>query len=679
MPKSRRRNQAIPATSGAVTTDSQDAVTAPEFENESTSLPLEGSSPTNGDGADTPAPLEATADIPKVAASTAPTLRSISNDVTLELALYALIFIAALLFRLVNLDARPLAPSEAQTAVAAWQFLNGKPVGAFLSPFLFTLNWLAFFLFGATDLSARFFPAALSAALVFVPTLARKALGKTGALIAALLIAFSPSLNFFGRNLSGADLAVGGSLSALILLWQYLDTKTTRPLYLGAFLAGLSLTADGTAFPILIAGGIYLVAVWALARRGEAAANDETQEEISLGKTLEKPLVRAVILFAVTYLLFATTFLLNRDGLGVAFNLLGSWLSGFSSVGQFASPLNWLIVYEPLPLIFGLAGLVLVFTLRQGEAVDLGILRLISIVALAVFLSYTFAGTKSPSVVTASALPMMLLGGWFIGNLLERAAEDIRLSGGYRTVLSGELPVFAMLMILSVLVYLQFVTFLQQTRFVSVLDGVSRLLSGNAGDTSVLVAAITLALITLVLLGVFIGLSILLVGAARTTTLVAFAILVLLSFGMLRAIWQLNFSADEPVRELLTPSETTIQMRDLVSDLEWNSQWQQGDPRVIQLVADTALGDTGRWYLRNFVNVQWTSNMASVTGAEAVITDATTPPPGNWRGQRYRINVDWQPANFAGLDLWKWFVFRQGGAEAWTSTMLWLPTEQQQQ
>lgn len=616
---------------------------------------------------------------PLLAAATAPTLRSLSKGLTVELALYAVIFITAFVFRLVNLAARPLMPSEAQTALAAWQFLNGKPVGEFVSPLLFTLDWLAFFLFGAFDFSARFFPAAVGALLVFLPTFARTALGKTGALIAALLIALSPALVFFARTLSGADIAVGGALAALILFWKFLQNRQTRALYLAAFLAGAALTADGAAFPILIAGGIYFLVTWAFARRGQVQEIETSQADTTLRTALQNPLVRAAILFGATYVLSATTFLLNRDGLGIAFNLLGAWLGGFSAVGQFVSPLNWLIVYEPLPLIFGLAGLVLVFTLRQGEADDLGILRLLAIVSLVAFISYSLAGNKPPSVVVASALPLTLLAGWFIGNLLERAADDIRISGGWRTMLSGEIPVFAMLMILAALVYLQFVTFLQQTRFVSVLDGLSRLLSGSAGDTSVLVAAITLALITLILLGVFIGLSILLVGGARTTTLVAFAILVLLSFGMLRSVWQLNFSDTEPVRELLAPSQTTIQMRDLVSDLEWNSQWQQGDPHVVHVVADSALGDTGRWYLRNFTNVQWTGNIASATGAEAVITDATSPPPGNWRGQRYRINVEWEPANFAGIDLWKWFVFRQGGADTWQSTMLWLPTDQQQQ
>lgn len=602
------------------------------------------------------------------------TLRSLANFLTLEVVLYAVIGIAALIVRLTTLDLHPLSPAEAQNAAAAWEFLNGKSVAAFTSPFIFTLNWLSFFLFGASDLTVRFIPAALGALLVFMPALARNALGKTGALTVALLVAFSPSLVFFARNASGVDVAVGGALAALLLFWSYRQTNKTRGLYLGAFLAAIALTADSAAFPILIAGGLFLGIVWGMSRQKQESDISSSEWNVS-AQTFRNPVVRAGLLFAATYILTATTFLLNRDGLGVAFNLLGTWLTGFTSFGEFVSPLNWLIVYEPLPLIFGLAGLVLTLTLRKNEAEDVTVLRLLSVVSLFALVTYTLAGSKTPVVLVAIAMPMMLLAGWFIGNLVERAAADIRASGGWRSMTAGEIPVFIMLLVLAALSYLEFVMFLQQTRFSAAFDSLYRLLSGDAAEASVLFAAITLGLITVLILGVFVGLSVLLVGVARTTTLMACFILVLLAFGMLRATWLLNFSATEPLRELLAPAQTPIQMRYLVRDLEFNSQWQKGDAHVVRVIADSSLGAVGQWYLRDFPHLVISNDVAQAVDAEAVITNADSPPPGNWRGQRYRVGVDWEPANFAGLDLWKWFVFRQGGSETWQTTMLWLPTE----
>src|SRR5581483_3916342 len=628
--------------------------------------------PSNGD---TPLvqsiPLDSWKEEFVIAEPAAPTLRSIANSITLEMAMYAGIGIAALLLRITSLDARPLAPAEAQTALAAWNFLNGTAVGQYSSALLFTLDWLAFFLFGAFDLTARFLPALLSTSFVLIPALMRNVLGRTAAIIAALLIAFSPTLIFFARTLNGADLAVGASLTALILFWKYRESAQTRLLYLAAILAALALTADSTAYTVLGAGALYFVVTWLLNRRNaRTVAQSEPADSASTWRT---PVVFAGTLFVVVYVRAATTFLLNREGLGVAFNLLGTWLSAFSSIVSLTSPLNLLLVYEPLSLIFGLAGLVLVLTLRGDDARYMRLLRMVGVVTLLAFIWYSLVGDNSPSNVVAISMPMTLLAGWFIGSLVERATEDIRVSGGARSMLAGELPVFLLFFVLIVLVYLQIASFLQQTQFAPTLESLYRLFNADAGQVSLTAAALTLLIISILLAGVFFGLGVLLVGISRMTTLLAFIILLVLSLGMLRSVWQLNFDSNEPVRELLTPSQTPLQMRDLVTDLERYSGWRNGDEHVMSIAADSAVGVTGRWYLRNFRNVIWRTDLAGVSDVEAIINAASnTPPPGNWMGQRYRTGVTWQPNNFGGLELWKWFVFRDGGTENWQRATLWL-------
>lgn len=609
----------------------------------------------------------------------APTLRSLTHAVTLESAAYVILFIVALLLRVVNLDAHPLAPAEAQTAAAAWAFLNGSSVGAYTSPLLFTLDWVSFLLFGAFDLTARMIPAILGTGIVLVPLLARSALGKTGAFIAALLLAFSPAAIFFARTLTGADLAVGAALGALVIFYGYRQSGDTRWLRWGAALAAIAFTADATAFTILGAGGIFLAILWAMNQRttSERERKENAAEENSALAALQKPFVRAALVFAAMYVLIATTFLLNRDGLGIAFNLFGEWLNAFSSVGDFVSPLNWLVVYEPLALIFGLAALALFVSTRGESSAAIGLLRLVGFTAVTAFVFYTFAGNKTPAVVIAVTIPLALLAGWFVGNMLERARDDIAATGGTSSMLSGEIPVFVMLMVLAALVYLQSVTFLQQTQFSPALNALYQVLTGNTAEPSLPAAAITLAMVSLLLLGVFIGLSVLLVGVARTTTLLAFAILILLALGMLRATWLLNFSTQEPLRELLAPAQTPLQARDLVHDLEFVSQARARDSHILRVVADPQLGAVAQWYLRVFPNISWSNQPAALQNAEAIVTPATTPPPGNWMGQRYHVRVNWEPGNLDGLALWRWYILRQGGSDTWQTTMVWLPTEQQ--
>lgn len=599
------------------------------------------------------------------------TLNSVAQWLTLEVVAYIAIGIVAVLLRVINLDARPLAPDEAKTAAAAWAFLNGSPAGEISSPLVFTLDWVAFLLFGAFDLTARLFPAALSALVVFVPLLARQAMGRTGAIVAALLIAVSPTLVFFGRNPGASDLAVGGMLAALILFWNFRTSKNTRELYPAAILAALALSASATAFPILIGGACYFVFAIVWGRRGRAETEIPGDAP---GKVTENPYLRAAFLFALTYVLAATTFLLNRDGMGAAFDLLGAWLSALSGLGAFTSPLNYLLVYEPLGLIFGLAGGVVVFTFRGEDARGLSILRMFATAGLFSFLWYTLGVYKSPSDVIAIALPLILLAGWFIGNLLERAYADIRASGGVSSMMSGEIPVFLMLLLLTALIYLQAGAFLQQTRFSPALDTFYRLLLGSSGDTSMLAAFTTLGLITVFLLAVFIGLSVVLVGVGRTATLLALAVGAILLLGTLRAMWLLNFDPNEPVREIIAPAQTPRHIRTLVQDLEWYSQMRQGDAHVMRIAADESMGPVGRWYLRDFPNIKWTDQIERATDAEAIVSPAATPPPGNWMGQRYHVQSNWTLEDANGLDVWKWFVFRQGGSETFQTTMMWLPT-----
>ncbi len=619
----------------------------------------------------TPVAVAVGADTSPVTTRAPLTLNDISRMVTLQRVAYATLIVIAFLLRVMNLDARPLAPTEAQTAAAAWEFLNGKPIAEFSSPLLFTLDWLAFFLFGAFDLTARLLPAAASALLVLLPGLARAALGRAGALSAALLIAISPSLVFFGRYLDASGLAVGGMLAALILFWNFRATPRPRQLYLAAIFAALALTADAAAFTTLLGGALYFAL--ARARRGRAQAE-------TVAPNVDAPLarnlyLRATLLFGLTYGLIASTFLLNRDGVGAAFDLFGAWLAIGPNISAFISSLSLLLVYEPLALIFGVAGIMLALTTRDAGAQDLALLRMFAVSALFAFGWHMLSARQTPGAMTTLTLPLMLLAGWFIGVLLERAAAEIRVGGGWSSTLTGELPIFLMLLLLTVLIYFQVGAFLQQTRFSPVLDAFYQMLSGGS-ENSALAAFITLGVITLILLAVFIGLSIVLVGVSRTTTLLALAVSAILLLGQLRALWLLNFDPNEPLREIIVTTQTPRHWRTLAQDLEWYSQIRHGDAHVMRIAADTELGAVGRWYLREFVNIEWTRQVARAADAQALVSAVETPPPGNWMGQRYAVQREWTLANANGLDLWKWFVFRQGGSESTQTTMMWLPTEQ---
>src|SRR5690554_5809424 len=90
---------------------------------------------------------------------------------TVETALYALVFLAALSLRLLNLGGHPLSDPEAREALLALARLRGEATAVALpaSPAYFSLTFLHFFLFGASEATARLAPALAGAALVLVP------------------------------------------------------------------------------------------------------------------------------------------------------------------------------------------------------------------------------------------------------------------------------------------------------------------------------------------------------------------------------------------------------------------------------------------------------------------------------------------------------------------------------
>ena len=78
---------------------------------------------------------------------------------TTERLAYGLLALVPTVIRLIDLGGRTLAPAEAATALRAWQQAQGMhPALDAGQPLLFTLQSLSFFVAGASDAAARFWP-----------------------------------------------------------------------------------------------------------------------------------------------------------------------------------------------------------------------------------------------------------------------------------------------------------------------------------------------------------------------------------------------------------------------------------------------------------------------------------------------------------------------------------------
>jgi hypothetical protein len=153
----------------------------------------------------------------------------------LEIALYGVIISFALGMRLWGLDSRAIHHDESLHMYYAWQIFKGD--GYEHVPFMhgmlkFFGTALMFRLFGDNDFTARLLFALAGSALVGLPYFLRSYLGRIGAVVAALLLAFSPSLLYVSRFNRDDILIVGYTLAMVVVMWRYLKEQREMYLYL---------------------------------------------------------------------------------------------------------------------------------------------------------------------------------------------------------------------------------------------------------------------------------------------------------------------------------------------------------------------------------------------------------------------------------------------------------------
>ena len=183
---------------------------------------------------------------------------------------YAAIIAVALGTRLWDLGGRTLHYDEILHAWYSWRFAEGlgyshTPVTH--GPFLFHAAAATFALIGSSDVTARLLPALFGTALVALPILLRRELGRYGALAAAVLLTVSPSMLYFGRFIRNDIFMAVWALALFIVMWRYMERPRTALLAAWAALWALAYATKESSY--LTAGtlGLFLLvlsapAIW---------------------------------------------------------------------------------------------------------------------------------------------------------------------------------------------------------------------------------------------------------------------------------------------------------------------------------------------------------------------------------------------------------------------------------
>lgn len=205
-----------------------------------------------------------------------------------EVLIFSILILVAILTRFYDLESRVMSHDESLHTYYSWRFKEFQDYQhspLMHGPLQFHLVAFSYFLFGDSDASARV-PYALigviSVALLYV---FRKWLGRTGVILAGVLMIISPYMLYYQRYVRNEAIVV---LLALLMFWavfEYFATREAKWLYLLSFSLVLHFAAKETAFIYVAEIGIFLGVhlSWDLLRRSWGTRRNRAVFLLGLG------------------------------------------------------------------------------------------------------------------------------------------------------------------------------------------------------------------------------------------------------------------------------------------------------------------------------------------------------------------------------------------------------------
>jgi uncharacterized protein (TIGR03663 family) len=318
-------------------------------------------------------------------------------------------FAAALLFRLLFLDVRPLHHDEGMAAWLLAKLFEGHRFAydpaRFHGPFLIFFTAPFAWLFGESDFVLRLPAALASAAMVPLLLPLRRRLGVAGITAAAWLLALSPSFIAFGRDLIPETFLVVLTLALVVAVSDWLATRRQGRFVLAALSLGLLATVKET-YALTVA----ILAIAAFVVRPRLAA---------LWRGLSRrTAVLAALAFGAPYVLLYTSFFTNPRGLLDSFRTFSLWAAkGVAGAGH-AKPWDYfprlLISFETVTVVCAVAGGWI--ALRRRDVLG----TFCVLWAAGELLAYSALRYKTPWLVLNVLLPAVLLAGILFRDLSGR-------------------------------------------------------------------------------------------------------------------------------------------------------------------------------------------------------------------------------------------------------------------
>ena len=626
-------------------------------------------------------------------------------ELSWEKAAYLALLVIAFVLRYWDLGVRMLHHDESLHYVYSWYLYVGRGYThdpMMHGPLQFHTMALMYFLFGASEATARFSPALFGTAMVIFPYFLRQELGRVGAVLAALLLTFSPSFLYYSRFTREDIYTAFFTLLIVIGIFGYLRSRQLK--HMLVFAAGVSLSfcqKENTYITVAIFGsflflvaGVELLKLW----RTKPELSPVAEVLLVLG-TLSLPLMTGFVLipgryFGVTsssyvflggvfvalagisallgirwnprvwlwsaavfwgiFVLLYTTFFYNPQGFATGtVGGLAYWLEQ-QGVARGGQPWFYYLVlmplYEFIPVIFGLAGIVYCVWRQRSFFTSFLVYW-----AFGVLVFYGWASEKMPWLVLHLTLPFLLLAAFWLGRVIE--GIDWRALPYRRSIYFAGGLLLAVVAVAAV--WREGSSFLTPATPLETQRQLFRWLAMLA----VFGAVIYFALQQGWALGRQISL--------RLAVLVLFLGLFALS---IRTAWQVvYYNGDIPV-EMLVYTQTSPDVGKVMREIE-RVGFRTGAGKDVVVAYDSSVSWPFEWYLRDYKQRVFYGKGDPPADAPVVLVgfednhDARVAPllKAKYVGQRYRLRW-WFPEDYREIrpDSFWWALF-----DGETRTKLW--------
>ncbi|MFO8035794.1 MAG: hypothetical protein R6U57_04115 [Anaerolineales bacterium] len=549
-----------------------------------------------------------------------------TQEVANERLLFGAIFGLALVMRFVLLGAFPLREWESQWAYQAWELWQGQRSGIGYETGYLSITRALFALLGSTDILARLWPAVVGSLLVWVPYFFRAKLGTYPALVAAVGFAVDPGFVISSRS-------VGSPLPALVFLmltagWMYAGNA----LWAGVCAAFFLLSGSGMGTGLVILGvTLFLNHVLGILDFQKTAREigsrlQEGQPGFSWQRTL--------LVIAGVLLFFGTSFFTTMEGVSAWAGAIPAFLRGWGGLSAVSAGriLVTFFAYQPLPILFGIWGMIQGFKRKNP---------------LAHFLSFWFVVALFLILVYPSRHTWDLI--WVLAPLW--GLTGLALRPVFRP-LKLKSVVWTLALLILILMSLMWLSFLG----LAIRGGEGR---GALLQWIMVAAALILGLLSVSLVtaewswevgkqGLVIGLSI------------------ALGLYMLSGTVSAAYLRPGDPRTLWLSDPGSGQLRLIIDTLEEVSVYHTGREDSIEIVVDDDLSTSLQWALRNFPQVRYETYIDEGDRPPVLITDQevdTSSLSQSYLGQDfvYRTTSGW--AGALPGDWKKWLAFREGELE----------------